>query len=67
MSSFLKACSQARGRFAAVLRQVVGVPDYDRYVRHVRRCHPGTEPIGMHEFYRARIEERYSKPGARCC
>ena len=51
----------------AVLRRVAGVPDYDRYVAHVRACHPGTEPLGWADFYAARLEERYNKPGARCC
>jgi uncharacterized short protein YbdD (DUF466 family) len=67
MSDFLAACNRACVRAAAVLRQVLGAPDYDRYVRHVQRCHPGTEPIGMREFYRARLDERYNKPGAKCC
>jgi uncharacterized short protein YbdD (DUF466 family) len=52
---------------AAIARRVSGVPDYDRYVAHVRAHHPGTEPLGWDQFYRARLEDRYSKPGARCC
>ncbi|MFN2565361.1 MAG: YbdD/YjiX family protein [Gemmatimonadaceae bacterium] len=63
MSSFLHALS----RVAAVARRVVGAPDYERYVAHVRARHPGVEPVGFEEFYRARLEERYNRPGARCC
>jgi uncharacterized short protein YbdD (DUF466 family) len=53
--------------FAKALRQVIGAPDYQRYVRHVHARHPGIEPLAPDEFYRARLEDRYSKPGARCC
>jgi uncharacterized short protein YbdD (DUF466 family) len=67
MSSAYDTWNWARGRVAAVLRQIVGAPDYQRYVAHVRVCHPGAEPVGWDEFYRARLDERYSKPGAKCC
>jgi uncharacterized short protein YbdD (DUF466 family) len=52
---------------AAVVRRVIGAPDYDRYVAHVRARHPGLEPLGASEFYRLRLEERYNKPGSKCC
>ena len=52
---------------AAVLRRVIGVPDYERYVAHVRQAHPGTIPMSREEFERSRLEDRYSKPGQRCC
>ena len=52
---------------AAVVRRIVGVPDYDRYVAHVRECHPGTSPMSRSEFVRQRLEDRYSRPGQRCC
>ena len=55
------------GRIATVLHRVVGAPDYQGYVAHVRACHPGAVPIGPDEFYRSRLEERYNKPGAKCC
>ena len=58
----------ARLRAAArVVRTIVGVPDYDRYVAHVRRCHPGREPLAREAFLRERLEARYSRPGSRCC
>jgi uncharacterized short protein YbdD (DUF466 family) len=67
MISFLIKCRRTRARVAAVLVQMIGAPDYQRYVAHVRACHSGVEPLGWDEFYRARLEERYNKPGARCC
>ncbi len=70
-AEFLVPTSQFLGshltRAAAVLRRVVGAPDYECYVAHVRARHPGTEPLGWAEFYRARLEERYNRPGAKCC
>jgi uncharacterized short protein YbdD (DUF466 family) len=54
-------------RAASVVRTVVGAPDYERYVTHMRDHHPGCEPISLDEFMRQRLESRYSKPGARCC
>lgn len=54
-------------RAGAVLRQVLGAPDYERYVAHVRERHPGTEPLGRAEFLAGRMHDRYSKPGAKCC
>lgn len=54
-------------RMAAVVRRIIGVPDYDRYVAHARRCHPDQPLMSRDEFMRQRMVERYSKPGARCC
>jgi uncharacterized short protein YbdD (DUF466 family) len=60
------AFSVAR-RVAAVLRRIIGVPDYDVYVAHLRECHPGLEPMSERDFHRERLSARYSQPGNRCC
>ena len=49
------------------VRQVLGVPDYERYLEHARRAHPERAPMSEDEFFRRRLEERYAKIGARCC
>jgi uncharacterized short protein YbdD (DUF466 family) len=67
MTERIARLRQAVRHIAAVVRQVVGAPDYQRYVAHVRACHPNAVPAGPDEFYRARLEERYNKPGAKCC
>ncbi len=54
-------------RAAAALRTVVGAPDYERYVAHLRTRHPDVEPVGWAEFYCSRLEDRYDKPGSKCC
>jgi uncharacterized short protein YbdD (DUF466 family) len=67
MSSFLTACDRVRGRLAGILRQVIGAPDYERYLTHVRLRHPAAAPLERHDFYRASLEARYNRPGAKCC
>ena len=53
-------------KIAAVVRRILGVPDYERYLAHVRLAHPGQTPLSEEEFFRERLEGR-AKPGARCC
>jgi len=65
-----EAVQSARDRLeraACVVRRIIGVPDYDRYVAHVREHHPGTEPLSEAEFIQQRLADRYSRPGSRCC
>jgi uncharacterized short protein YbdD (DUF466 family) len=54
-------------RWLAVLRTVIGVPDYERYLRHMRARHPECAVLSKAEFATARLEARYSRPGSRCC
>jgi uncharacterized short protein YbdD (DUF466 family) len=63
LQSFVAMCRDT----ANVIRRVIGVPDYDRYVAHLRAHHPATQPMTEDEFIRQRQAERYTKPGARCC
>ncbi|MDB4874676.1 MAG: hypothetical protein JWM41_1122 [Gemmatimonadetes bacterium] len=54
-------------RVAYVVRRVIGVPDYDRYVAHLHAHHAGARPMDREEFIRQRLADRYNKPGSRCC
>jgi uncharacterized short protein YbdD (DUF466 family) len=54
-------------RAGAVLRAVAGVPDYERYVTHMRARHPGETVLSRDEFARRRLTERYERPGSKCC
>ena len=58
---------QALKRTAHVVRRIIGVPDYERYVAHVNECHAGTVPMSREEFERSRLEDKYNRPGNRCC
>ena len=49
------------------VRQVLGVPDYERYLEHARRAHPDAVPMSRDDFCRRRLEERYGQIGNRCC
>ncbi|MCU0625749.1 MAG: YbdD/YjiX family protein [Gemmatimonadaceae bacterium] len=52
---------------ARLVRTIIGVPDYERYLRHMRARHPGCRIMTRAEFAAARLEARYSRPGSRCC
>ena len=54
-------------RVGSVIRRIVGVPDYTRYLAHMRECHPQVTPVTREEFERARLEDKYTRPGQRCC
>ena len=54
-------------RAAAALHRILGAPDYEAYLAHHARHHAGTPPLSRDEFVRRRQEERYSRPGSRCC
>lgn len=49
------------------LRLVLGAPDYDRYVAHVRAAHPGCDLVSRAQFEHERLDARYTRPGSRCC
>jgi uncharacterized short protein YbdD (DUF466 family) len=51
---------------AAIVRRILGVPDYERYLAHIRTAHPDQAPMTEREFFRERLEGR-AKPGSRCC
>jgi uncharacterized short protein YbdD (DUF466 family) len=47
---------------------MVGIPDYDTYVRHVQAAHPGARCMTYEEFFRERQSSRYEgRTGGRCC
>jgi uncharacterized short protein YbdD (DUF466 family) len=51
----------------AAIRRILGVPDYERYVAHVRERHPDEPVLSRDAFMRERLAARYERPGARCC
>lgn len=50
----------------AVLR-ILGAPDYEQYVEHMREHHPEDPVLTRDAFMRERLAARYERPGARCC
>jgi uncharacterized short protein YbdD (DUF466 family) len=54
-------------RSASFIRAVLGVPDYGRYLAHMRSAHPGDRVMSETEFNHTRMNDRYNRPGSRCC
>lgn len=54
-------------RARQTLNRIIGAPDYDTYLAHAARCHPDAPPLTRDEFVKQRLEDKYSRPGTRCC
>ncbi len=48
-------------------RLMVGIPDYDTYVQHMRLKHPDKPAMTYEEFFRERQEARYGGATGKCC
>jgi uncharacterized short protein YbdD (DUF466 family) len=59
--------SPAVAKVLAVVRRIVGAPDYELYVRHMAEHHPGCALLTERQFRDERLAARYSRPGSRCC
>jgi uncharacterized short protein YbdD (DUF466 family) len=56
-------------RVRDTLRLMIGIPDYERYVAHIRAHHPEKEPMSYEAFFRERQDARFGGKGdiRRCC
>jgi uncharacterized short protein YbdD (DUF466 family) len=54
-------------RALSIVRAIIGVPDYARYLAHQRAKHPDVTPLSREEFARERERARYEGTGSRCC
>lgn len=54
-------------RCVRIARQIIGVPDYDVYVAHLRAHHPERRIPTYEEFFNERQVARYKGGGGRCC
>jgi uncharacterized short protein YbdD (DUF466 family) len=54
-------------RLLGAVRAVAGMPDYDAYLRHLRRCHPGMRAPSEREYYAEYLRARYGDGPTRCC
>jgi Uncharacterized small protein len=61
------AANERVASVARVLRRIIGVPDYDVYVAHMRTCHPDFKPMSEEAFARDALVRRHERPGNRCC
>jgi uncharacterized short protein YbdD (DUF466 family) len=53
--------------FRTLLRSVAGMPDYDRYVDHLRMHHPDAPVPTPRAFYEDFLRARYGDGPTRCC
>ena len=70
MSPSMRFAERARSAWRLLVqmgRLIVGVPDYDLYLAHMRRSHPDTAPMDREAFFANRIEARYGRGASRCC
>ena len=67
--SNMTSAAGAAGRYLGqTLRLMVGVPDYETYVEHMRATHPDQEPMSYEAFFRERQDARYGgKKRIGCC
>ncbi|EQB01765.1 uncharacterized short protein YbdD (DUF466 family) [Sphingobium wenxiniae] len=55
-------------RLRQIARAMVGAPDYDAYLRHMRAHHPDQPVLSEVQLFRDRQEARYGgKNGGKCC
>lgn len=52
---------------AATARAVLGLPDYNAYLSHLARAHPGLQPPDKATFFRAHQSNRYGASAFKCC
>ena len=50
-----------------VVRRVAGMPDYESYVAHLERSHPGRALPSEREYYEDYVTNRYGDGPTRCC
>lgn len=67
MSPVIVAVVRAWRYSVQLARRVIGVPDYEVYLAHLRQHHPERALPSYEEFFRERQEARYRGGGGRCC
>ena len=67
MTTLIARPAEKINSFLAIVRRIIGVPDYDTYLAHHRQAYPDQEPMCRADFDKQRMQDRYSRPGARCC
>ncbi len=54
-------------RLLRVVREIVGAPDYERYLERRVICHPDEAPLSPRQFYREFVNRRFGGGPTRCC
>jgi len=67
MTGFIARVRALGNLFRQGARLMVGVPDYETYLAHMRRVHPERAAMTYAAFFRERQEARYGRGGSRGC
>jgi uncharacterized short protein YbdD (DUF466 family) len=59
--------AQAGRYLGQSMRLMVGLPEYDAYLAHMERTHPGEPVLSYEEFFRERQAARYGSGKSGCC
>jgi len=63
----MRRLADSLASLARTVRRVIGAPDYESYLTHVRLAHPGDAPLTREEFVLDTMARRYGKGAGRCC
>jgi uncharacterized short protein YbdD (DUF466 family) len=62
-----QAVRRTVARAGELLRRIAGMPDYEAYVEHLRRCHPERALPTEREYFEQYVTVRYGDGPTRCC
>lgn len=65
--TMLKNLKKTGKYLGQTIRLMVGIPDYDVYLQHMRAAHPENPPMTYEAFFKERQNARYGAGGTRCC
>lgn len=55
-------------RLIASIHTIIGAPNYEQYVNHMKTHHPNQPILKKGDFYQQMIDRKYnSKTANRCC
>ncbi|WP_241609531.1 YbdD/YjiX family protein [Rosenbergiella australiborealis] len=66
----LRSLQRITKRLTQAGNMLIGIPDYDHYVEHMKQKHPESPIMDYKAFFRERQQARYAgkgKGGMRCC
>jgi uncharacterized short protein YbdD (DUF466 family) len=67
LKNMLRKSIQGAGYLRQSARLMVGMPEYDIYLEHMKNTHSDRPAMSYPEFFRERQEARYGGKVNRCC
>jgi uncharacterized short protein YbdD (DUF466 family) len=56
-----------RNWLISAVRRISGMPDYEAYLEHLRRCHPDHPTPSQADYFTDYLRNRYGEGPTRCC